>query len=543
MTAPGGSVTQNFPDLTASVLPLVVQSWADKEPDRPFLRQIDGPSLSYREGHELALLWAAVFCRFGVGAGDRVLVMRKPHVDGVAMWLGQGWLGAVDTSINTDYRGAMLEYVLGNAAPRLLVVADEFLPRFAELGDKLAAELVVLVPDADRPSTSLPCRVVGRAEAFDGLRPEPPSYRPGPWDAACVIYTSGTTGPSKGVIVPWAQIHATATGCFPPELLGDDEVFYSPFTMFHMSGKLPPVVVGTCGGQLVVRETLSITALWDDIRTTRSTMTIGSGVMTDLIMREPPNATDKDLCLRWLLAGPASPSVKAFGERFGVQVGTAFNMTEISVALMSGWGLSNMASCGRLREGYPGYDVRIVDEHDREVPTGDVGELVVRTSTPWTINSGYLGYPEKTAEAWRNGWFHTGDAMRVDENGDYYFVDRIQDAIRRRGENISSFEVETAVLAHPDVAEAAAVAVPDSASGQEVKIFVVRTPQSALSEQQLVEWLIPRMPRFMVPRYVELVTDLPRTEASLKIKKAQLRKRPLTDATWDREAAGIEVPR
>jgi crotonobetaine/carnitine-CoA ligase len=345
------------------------------------------------------------------------------------------------------------------------------------------------------------------------------------------------------VIVPWAQIHATATGCFPPELLGDDEIFYSPFTSFHMSGKLPPVVVGTCGGQLVVRETLSITAWWDDIRAVGATMTIGGGAMTDLLMAEPPTDTDKDLCLRWLMTGPASPSVVAFAERFGVQVGTAFNMTEISVALVSGWGLTDTASCGRLREGYPGYEVRIVDEHDREVPAGEIGEFVVRTSVPWTINSGYYGYPAKTAEAWRNGWFHTGDAMRVDEQGNYYFIDRIQDAIRRRGENISSFEVEAAVLAHPDVAEAAAVAVPDRASGQEVKIFVLRTPDSTLAERELVEWLIPRMPRFMVPRYVEFVTDFPRTEASLKIKKAELRKLPLTEATWDREAAGVVVPR
>jgi crotonobetaine/carnitine-CoA ligase len=205
--------------------------------------------------------------------------------------------------------------------------------------------------------------------------------------------------------------------------------------------------------------------------------------------------------------------------------------------------MSNMASCGRLREGYPGYEVRLVDEHDRDVPTGEVGELIVRTSVPWTVNSGYLGYPEKTAEAWRNGWFHTGDAMRVDENGDYYFVDRIQDAIRRRGEYICSFEVEAAVVSHPDVAECAAVAVPDTASGQEVKVFVLRRPESTLGERELLEWLVPRMPRFMVPRYVELVTDFPRTEASMKVKKAELRQRPLTEATWDREAAGLVVPR
>lgn len=536
-------MSDTYPDPVASVLPLVVESWALKEPDRPFLQQLGGPVLSYREGHELAQRWSAVFARLGVGRGDRVLVMRQPHVDGVAMWLGLGWLGAVETSINTDYRGAMLDYVLGNASPRVLVIADRFLPRFAELGEALDPALVVVVPDTDTPSTRLPCRVLGRSEAFSGAVAGAPAYRPGPHDAACVIYTSGTTGPSKGVIVPWAQIHATAIGCFQPDLLGDDEIFYSPFTTYHMSGKLPPVIIGTCGGKLVVRETLSATAWWDDIRSTGATMTIGSGGMVDPLLAQPPSETDPQLPLRWLMTGPASPSLKEFGERFAVQVGTSFNMTEISVALTTGWGMDNMLSCGRLRQGYPGYEARIVDEHDREVPTGQTGELVVRTAVPWTLSSGYLGYPDKTAEAWRNGWFHTGDALRVDGNGDYYFVDRIQDAIRRRGENISSYEVEAAVLAHPEVAEVAAIAVPDTSSGHEVKVVVRLQPGSTLSEQALVEWLIPLMPRFMVPRYVELVADFPRTEASMKIRKGELRAQPLTDATWDREAAGVVVPR
>jgi crotonobetaine/carnitine-CoA ligase len=197
-------------------------------------------------------------------------------------------------------------------------------------------------------------------------------------------------------------------------------------------------------------------------------------------------------------------------------------------------------SCGRP---LPGYEVRLVDEHDYEVPVGDVGELAVRTDQPWWVCVGYWGMPEKTVEAWRNGWFHTGDGMRRDEDGSYFFVDRQKDAIRRRGENVSSFEVESLVNQHEAVAESAAVAVETAPGEQEIKICVVAVPGAELDPGALIEFLIPRMPRFMVPRFVELVDALPKTEATLRVQKVKLREHALNDNTWDREAAGIVVPR
>jgi crotonobetaine/carnitine-CoA ligase len=335
------------------------------------------------------------------------------------------------------------------------------------------------------------------------------------------------------VRVPWGQIHATATGTFPLADLGDDEVFYSPFTLFHMSGKLPPAVMAGCGGSVVMREHLSLSAFWDDIRRVGATTTIFSKVATDLLMAEPPTPTDRDLPLRQVVMGPVAPDHAAFTERFGVRVGTAFNMTEISVPLHS-WQIGDPASCGRLRQGYPGYECRLVDEHDLDVAEGELGELVVRTTVPWTLTAGYHGYPDKTAESWRNGWFHTGDAFRrVGE--DYYFVDRFKDALRRRGENISSFEVELGVCSHPEVAECAVVAAPGGDSGDEIKAVVVLTPGSTLTPEALMEHLAPRMPRFMLPRYVEVVAELPKTP-TLKVRKAELRADALNQRTWDRLA-------
>lgn len=532
-----------IPNDVDKVLPRVVERWARTEPDRPFLQQIDGACLTYAQSHEAALRWAQVFRRLGVQPDERVLAMRRPHIDAVTMWLGLGWAGAVETSINTDYRGEMLRYVIRNAAPRVIVVDAEFLPRVAEAGDALADDAIVIVPDADAFEIELPCRLMGRADAFSGAGAAAPEFAPEPWGTACVIYTSGTTGQSKGVLVPWAQLHASAVGCFPTEELGDDEAFYAPFATYHMSGKMPVATAASCGGRLVVRSVLSVSSFWDDLRDYRCTMTIMGGPFLDLVMERPHRPDDRSFPLRRLMLGAASGDIQAFAERFDVLVGTSFNMTEVSVPIRSGWGIRSTTSCGTLRTGYPGYEARIVDERDREVPVGEVGELVVRTSTPWTLSAGYLGDAEKTAQSWRNGWFHTGDAMRVDADGRYWFVDRIKDAIRRRGENISSFEVETAVMQHPDVAECAAVGVSDPSSGQEIKVCVLLRPGAQLAERDLHDFLAPRMPRFMVPRYIEFMTDLPRVSMSAKVRKAELRSQGITDATWDREAAGVAVPR
>jgi crotonobetaine/carnitine-CoA ligase len=224
--------------------------------------------------------------------------------------------------------------------------------------------------------------------------------------------------------------------------------------------------------------------------------------------------------------------------RFGVAVSTGFGMTEIGGPI---WGgdidASNLESCGRLNDSDPrGYQLRIVDEHDREVGRGDVGELIVRTTVPWSLNAGYFRDPEATASAWRNGWFHTGDAMRQDPDGNYYFVDRFKDCIRRKGENISSFEVEAYALEVPGVAEAAAVSVPSEDGEQEVKIFLVAEPGTSLDLHEIGGLLTASMPRFMVPRFLEQVGSLPRTPATGRIQKGSLRAQPPGPRAWDRLA-------
>ena len=186
--------------------------------------------------------------------------------------------------------------------------------------------------------------------------------------------------------------------------------------------------------------------------------------------------------------------------------------------------------------------VRLVDDHDIEVPRGTVGQMIVRSDTPWTMNAGYNGQPEATAAAWRNGWFHTGDAFRVDPDGTYFFVDRMKDAIRRRGENISSFEVEAEVAAFPAVAEVAVYAVPSEIAEDEVMCAVAAVPGTAFDPAALIEFLVPRLAHFMIPRYVRAVEALPKTPTQ-KVQKHLLRSEGITADTWDREAAGIRIRR
>ena len=231
---------------------------------------------------------------------------------------------------------------------------------------------------------------------------------------------------------------------------------------------------------------------------------------------------------------PLIPELDDFRRRFGVRVSTAFNMTEVSVPLHSdGWTLANLESCGTVR---PGYQVRVVDEDDEDVGPGRVGELIVRANEPWTLMAGYLDMPEATTAAWRNLWLHTGDAFRYHEDGNYYFLDRISDTIRRRGENISSAEVEAVVNEHPGVLESAAVAVPSEWGEDEVKVVVVARPGRSVTPPELTKFLAPRLPRFMLPRYIEVVTELPKTPTA-KVRKVELRAQGITRATWDREGA------
>jgi carnitine-CoA ligase len=430
------------------VLPnLLAQRAADVGSD-PAIQHVDGTQLTWQDLHETNLRWADAYRRIGVGRGEPVLTMLPNSFESYFAWLGAAWLRAIEVPTNNMYRGDMLRYLVENSTARIVVIARRYLDRLAEVAGDLTGVEAIVVPDADTgelPDVGI--EVLGADRFLEGATPAADLDGPSYHDIAAMIYTSGTTGPSKGVLVPWAELFQFV-GLPPDGMIADDGAYYSMFPAFHVSGKSSLYMSARYHGHLVIRETFSLQEFWNDIRTHDVRAAGLVGPMAALLMLAPPDPGDADTPLEKVFMGPLHPQLDEFKARFGVEVGTGFGMTEIGAPLGSdGFNLANATSCGRVRPGPPHYEARVVDEHDEEVPPGVVGELVVRARDPWVLNAGYWRMPEKTAEAWRNGWFHTGDGFRYDEDGNFYFVDRMKDAIRRRGENVSSFEVEALVNA------------------------------------------------------------------------------------------------
>ena len=402
-------------------------------------------------------------------------------------------------------------------------------------------------PDAgpDAESDTAPDTLARRERsAFDALLDAPGTPvagGPEATDLVAVLYTSGTTGPSKGVMITHIQAYEYARSVVELLELGPDDVHYAPLPLFHIAGQWG-VAYAAClaGARAVLPRPFSAGAYWADVRRHRATTTFLLGAMASFLFQQPEAEDDADNPLERALVVPLLPEIEAFKRRFGCLVSTTWGATEFNVPTRSTFELANSRTCGRVAEDR--YEVRIVDELDRELPPGVPGEAVVRPREPWITMAGYWGHPEWTAAAWRNLWLHTGDMLMRDEAGNLYFVDRTSDAIRRRGENISSMEVEREIVAHPDVVECAVIPVASEHTEQEVMAVVVPRPGTALDPVALVEFLAPRMAYFMVPRYVEMADALPMTQTG-KVRKYTLRERGLTPQTWDREAAGIRLRR
>ena len=519
------------------ILPHLIAKRARENPQRLFLQHVDGTEISFGALHEQALRWAGGLRALGIAKGETVLVMLPNGIAAVAAWLAASWAGAMEVPVNNGYRGRILEYIINNSAARILITCREFMERIVNLAPGLETLETVIVVDDDARQLSAPGKLLPGRAALDEAEPlqtDGPSH----YDIATIVYTSGTTGPSKGVMMPWAQCHAMSTGCIPLDDLGPEDAWYVPFPLFHMSGKHALYAAALTGARYVMRAQFSTGSFWADVRRYRCTTGLLIGVTASFISAQPESPEDRTHPLRNVLLAPLLADIDTFKKRFGLRVATVFNMTEISSPIMSRFDLHGR-SCGRLR---PGYEVRIVDDHDEEMPVGEAGEIIVRAHDPWVLNAGYFGMPEKTVEAWRNGWFHTGDLGRVDADGYYYYLDRKKDSLRRRGENISSMELEAVINDHPDVLECAVIGVPSEFGEDEVKVCLTVFGGNAFDPKSLIDFLLPRVPRFMLPRYVEVLEALPRTPTE-KVRKEVLRQAGITPGTWDRELAGVVLPR
>ncbi len=515
-------------------LPLILAQRAAATPDRSFVEEVDGASYTYQQFHHLVKKWAQVYRSLGVAEGDRVAIFMPPAINTAASWLGLSWLKAIEVPINTNYLGDMLHYIISDSGAKVLLIDDRYLDRLTDVADRLPNLESVIVMSARAELPRLKPTLIDGDRLLTTSTGIEDVEAPKPWNLAGILYTGGTTGPSKGVMIPWGYYMNSIQTL---NYLGPDDAFYAPFPMFHGTGKVPFLAMVAFGGRVVIREQFRTQDFWRDVDNHKCTISILLPAMAKWVLALPSSDDDKKHSLKYVTM---ISDIDAFRKRFNVIVNTHFGMTEAGVPLGRNNVTDNFTSCGKVK---PGYEVRIVDDLDYEVPVGEVGELIVRTSQPWTLSQGYFGKPEKTWEAWRNGWLHTGDAMRRDAEGNHYFVDRKRDYMRRRGENISSFEVEAIVSQHPDLTGVAAIGVPSEHGEDEVKIVATRRPGSTLTPEELIRFLIPRMPRFMVPRYIEFVDVLPRTPSTQHVRKVELRVNPLNENTWDREAAGIEIPR
>lgn len=520
--------------MTYETLPRLIRAVAQSDPDRVFLQSVDDDSvvISYGDMHRLSLRWAAMYESVGVKAQDTVCILLPSSHQTIASWLGIAWLGAIEVPINIAYQGNLLIHMFEDSGAKVAVVSIRLIEQFRQVASQLTHLETVIVPDLDDSSdvADLPFSI-WTASALDGVGEPVSAIEPRPRDLAAILYTSGTTGPSKGVMVTWAQLEETARTTLPYE---PGEVVYNTYPLFHVSGKiLGAYLPALAGGRTVIRESFKTSKFWSDIRTYGCTAANLLGAIPGFLLREPERPDDADNPLVKASMLPLVPEVEAMKKRFGFEVCTCFNMTEISCPLTSdGFNLANNRSVGRPREGY---QVRLVDEEDREVPVGEVGELVVRADEPWVLNAGYWGRPEATVAAWRNLWFHTGDAFTRDADNNFYFVDRMKDAIRRRGENISSFEVEREVCEHPAVLECAAIGVPSDLGEDELKVVVVLKQGHHLEPAELYEFLRPRVAKFMLPRYITIVDQLPKTP-TMKVRKVELRSWDQDESVWNSDS-------
>ena len=513
----------------------LIDRWNKECPNKVFVKFDDnGDEWTYAQLRVMVIQTAIGLQQLGVRQGDHVLVWMPNSRENLRVFFAINYLGAVYVPINTAYRGGLLAHVVENSDARLGIIHADLIDRLSEI-HTAALETLVVIGDY---AGSVGLRTV---KYEDTLLPRQgrlaaPARTIEPWHPQSIIYTSGTTGPSKGVLSCYLHIFTNAGPETWPFVTGEDRfVIASP--MFHIGGMGLIYVMLARGGSVAFLDRFDTVTFWKSIRQTGATAAFLLGVMASFLEKLPSGPGDKDHGLRLVFMVPLAGNIEAFSKRFGVDVYTIFNMTEISSPIVSEPNPQVRGTCGRKR---PGVDVRLVDENDCEVPLGTVGEMLVRTDRPWGMNSGYYKNPEATAKAWRNGWFHTGDAFRQDADGYFYFVDRMKDAIRRRGENISSFEVEAEVVAHPDVQEAAAVGVPNEFAEEDVFVAVTPIEGRTIDPVELIGFLKTRMAHFMVPRYVRICGQLPKTPSN-KVRKQEIRDEGITADTWDRDRAGVKI--
>ena len=529
-----------------ATLPAALDAQCEKRPDQPVL-EIARTTLTYRQLRDRSVAAANVLSEMGIGAGDRMAIFMGTSPEWVVLWFALSRLGAVTVPVNTAYRGDFLAHQLRDSQTVALAADQALVERVTAIaGDVPGLRRLLVRADggAGDQATADPgaglavsdIGVLGEGDTASVAVPGGAGDRPG-----AIFYTSGTTGPSKGVLATPHYLLSAARTMLACWQLEAGESVYAPLPLFHLSAigsVLGPMLAGGTG---VIDRAFSVHATWDEVRRHQAVGIALAGAQVTMLWNLPPDERDAELPLRFLSAAPVPKELyHDIERRYRSRIVTCYGLSESFPLTIAG--VDDDTPPGASGRPNPDFEVAIFDADDHEVPPGTVGEIVCRPRRPHVMFEGYDGRPVETLAQLSNLWFHTGDLGRIDEDGWFWYADRKKDAMRRRGENISSFEVEQAILRHPEVAEVAAVGVPSELGEDDVMVFLVTKEGAALEIEPFMDFCCERLPYFAVPRYVQRCPELPKNAVG-RVLKHELRAVGVTAETWDRDQAGYVVRR
>jgi crotonobetaine/carnitine-CoA ligase len=503
----------------------------ERYPHRLFL-DFSGEQFTYAALNVEVERFARGLHALNVKPGERVVTILDTGPDAVISWLAINRLGAIAVPINTAYKGEFLRHQISDSGAKVCILEADYVDNLSSIRSELPALEHVLYRGA--------LAAAGNFSHIDRHRPDghdTPLFNVAPADLAMLLYTSGTTGPSKGCKISHGYISDLSHRVAGFSLATAADVSWTPLPLFHIFAIAVTLSTMQMGGTASLMRKFSVSKFWPEIRRSKASVVYLLGAMATMITNVPETAEEKACFgqIRAILAAPCPTSLqRKLCERFGVrQAGSSgYGQTEAGAVVTCALGEEIPEGCAGTRNDT--FDVRIFDENDNELPPKQSGEVVVRPLKPNVMFSGYWNRDDSSFSAAGNYWHHTGDFGKFDENGFFYFVDRKKDYLRRRGENISSFEVEQALWKHPAIAEVAVHAVPSVISEDDIKATIVLREDAALSAPDLHLWATERLPKFALPRYIEFRRELPRNAVG-RVLKYQLRDEGVTSFTWDQE--------